>query len=92
MGKDALPDPGPWIGAVERIGIGNTVILIFALGLSVSVVFRGPAYVKGLNEVLKTVLKYRTEKKRISAKIGDKQVNLTAALDARKRNGRRGSS
>jgi len=91
MGKDALPDPGPWIEAVERIGIANTVVLILALGIAISIPLRGPAYLKGLNEVIKTVLKYRTEKARVSAKVKEKQANLNAALDARKRNGCGGS-
>jgi hypothetical protein len=92
MGKDVLPDPGPWIGAVERIGIGNTVVLILALGLGISFVFRGPTYIRALNEVLTTYLKYKKEKQRVPAKIKAKQANLNAALDARKRNGRGGSA
>jgi hypothetical protein len=91
MGKDALPDPGPWIGAVERIGIANTVALILALGIAVSMVFRGPAYVHALNEIYKTYLRYKKEKQRLPAKIKGKQANLNAALAARKRNGNGGS-
>ncbi|MDF3813966.1 MULTISPECIES: hypothetical protein [Rhodopseudomonas] len=92
MGKEVLPDPGQWVSAVERIGIGNTVLLILALGLGVSFVFRGPAYIRAFNEVLATILKYQKEKKRIPNKVENKQQNLNAALDARKRNGRGGST
>lgn len=87
MGKGALPDPGPWVDAAERIGLGGTVILILALGLSVSFIFRGPAYLNAINEITKTILKYRKERKRIPEKIKNKQRNLNAALSARKRNG-----
>jgi|GEM_PF-2372182 len=87
MGKDALPDPGPWVGAVERIGIANTVVLILALGLAISVVFHGPAYLKALHQFYSTFLKYRKDKKRVPGKIKGKQANLNAALAARKRNG-----
>ena len=88
MGKDALPDPGPWITAVERIGITNTVILVLALGLAVSIVFQGPTYLKALHEFYKTRLKYLKDKERVPEKIKGKQANLNAAIAARKRNGR----
>ncbi|MEY9135999.1 hypothetical protein ACVIWV_007425 [Bradyrhizobium diazoefficiens] len=80
MGKDALPDPGPWIGAVERIGIGNTVVLVLALGFASSLPFQGAAYLRAINELVKTVSKYRKEKTRVPDKIKGKQANLGAAL------------
>jgi hypothetical protein len=86
MGKDALPDPSQWITSVERIGIANTVVLILALGVAVSIVFRGPAYLHALNEIYKTFGKHRKEKHRVPSKIRAKQANLNAALSARKRN------
>ncbi|MBR1142292.1 hypothetical protein [Bradyrhizobium sp. AUGA SZCCT0431] len=87
MGKDALPDPGQWITSVERIGIANTVVLILALGLAVSIVFRGPAYLHALNEIYKTFGKHRKDRQRIPTKVRDKQANLNEAIKARKRNG-----
>lgn len=91
MGKDVLPDPGPWVAAVERIGILNTILVVLALGFAVSFVFRGPAYVRALTEMLSVILKYRKEKKRIPTKSKNKQINLTTALEARKRNGSGGA-
>lgn len=87
MGKGVLPEAGPWIDAVERIGLGGTVVIILALGLAVSVIFKGPAYLAAVNEITKTILKYRIDRAKIPAKIKGKQENLRAALSARKRNG-----
>jgi hypothetical protein len=87
MGKGALPDAGPWIDSVERIGLGGTLIVILVLGFAISLIFRGPGYLLAINELLKTVLKYRSEKKRVPEKVKSKQDNLKAALSARKRNG-----
>ncbi len=86
MGKSVLPDPGPWVASVEHIGLGGTVILILALCIGISIIFRGPAYIKACNEVLQTCLKYSKEKKRIPNKIKGKKANLDSALSARKRN------
>lgn len=88
MGNSVLPEPGPWVSAVKDIGLGGTVILILALGLGASFIFRGPAYVKAFNEVLKTCLKYSKEKKRVPRKVEGKKSNLDAALSARRRNGK----
>jgi hypothetical protein len=87
MGKSVLPEPGPWIDAVDRIGLGGVVILILALGVGISIPFRGPAYIDAINRVLQTFLKHSREKKRVPQKVKDKQQNLKAALSARKRNG-----
>jgi hypothetical protein len=90
MGKSLLPiEPSEWSNVIERIGILNTLLLIFALGFGLSFVFRGPAYLHGINAIINTVLKHRREMKRIPTKAKQKQENLRVAIETRKRKDKR---
>jgi len=85
-----IVEPGPWVDAVERIGLGGTVVLILALFAGTAFLLRGPALLNSVNGIINTILKHRRENKRINEKIASKQANLKTALEARKRNGRKG--
>lgn len=80
-------DPGGWVDAVERIGLGGTVILILTLFVGTAFIVRGPALLNSLNGILSTILKHQRENKRIQSKIVGKQENLKSALGARNRKG-----
>jgi hypothetical protein len=83
-------EPGGWIDAAERIGLGGALLLILALGLATAFVTRGPGLINALNGVLDTILKHQRKKKWIDAKIAEKQQNLKRAIETAQRKGKSG--
>lgn len=82
--------PAHGLGRWSGLGLGIRLSSCWPLGSQVPLPFQGAAYLRAINELVKTVSKYRKEKTRVPDKIKGKQANLGAALEARKRNGRGG--
>ncbi|HEV2575134.1 MAG TPA: hypothetical protein VGU72_25595 [Beijerinckiaceae bacterium] len=57
--NNPLGGAAEWVGAVERIGLASSLLLILFLGFSLCLIFRGPGMLVGLNSILGTILQYR---------------------------------
>jgi hypothetical protein len=82
----ALPDPNPWVAAVEKIGLGGALVLVIALSLGTAFIFRGPALIRAFNEIAKTISKHKLEKLKIEERVQGRQKNLKSAAEKRRGN------
>jgi uncharacterized membrane protein len=83
MGKSL--DPKPWLDAVERIGLGSVILIIFALGIAIGFATRGPEWIRAISQMVEMVLAYRNARHRIPKKVKERKELLKIALEGRKR-------